>query len=86
MVGFAAFLSNVGGNLLLARLSIWGWPVRIVSIVMWGVYAVDLESPALLANACTFFGINCYGWRNWYRKRHERTITTTFVDRDRDGY
>ena len=71
VVGFAAFLTNVAGNLLLTRLSIWGWPVRIVSIVLWGTYAVNLESPSLplFANACTFFAINCYGWRNWYTKR-----------------
>jgi hypothetical protein len=69
VMGFAAFLSNVVGNILLARLNIWGWPVRIFSIVLWGFYAVNLESPSLLANACTFFCINCYGWGNWYRKR-----------------
>ena len=68
-VGFAAFLTNVGGNVLLARLIIWGWPVRIVSIVLWGTYAATIESPSLLANAATFFAINCYGWRNWYTKR-----------------
>lgn len=67
-VGFAAFALNVVGNILLARVNIWGWPVRLVSIVLWGTYAASLESPSLLANAVTFFAINCYGWRSWSKK------------------
>jgi hypothetical protein len=65
LVGAAAFLTNVCGNLLLAWKSRYGWLVRLVSIVLWGIYAVDLSSPSLLANAITFFGINCVGWWKW---------------------
>jgi nicotinamide riboside transporter PnuC len=65
VVGFAAFLTNVVGNLLLTRKHIAGWAVRLVSITLWGIYAWDTASPSLLANACTFFLINCYGWHHW---------------------
>lgn len=68
IVGIAAFVLNVVGNLLLARRSIRGWAVRIVSIVLWGVYAANILSLSLLLNAITFFGINCYGWWNWRRR------------------
>lgn len=67
IVGFAAFISNVGGNLLLAWKNITGWIVRLVSIVLWGFYAADIDSPSLLANAATFFCINCIGFWKWRR-------------------
>lgn len=69
LVGFAAFLSNVGGNLLLAWKSIWGWVVRLGSITLWGIYAWDVSSPSMLANACTFFVINCVGVWKWRRDK-----------------
>lgn len=71
VVGFFAFLTNVGGNLLLAWKSRWGWVVRLVSITAWGFYAFDKSSPSLLANAVTFFAINCLGWWKW-RKTGEK--------------
>lgn len=86
VVGFGAFLTNVAGNIMLARKIIWAWPVRIVSIVLWGFYAFDVDSPSLLANACTFFVINCYGWRHWYKTQGTVRTIPVVVDRDRDGY
>ena len=91
IVGFFAYLTNVAGNLLLARKNIWAWPVRMVSIVAWGIYAWDIASLSLLANAVTFFGINCYGLYYWLKDRKkkpdpdERVIITRFRDVDRDG-
>jgi len=65
LIGFAAFLLNVLGNLLLAWKNIWGWIVRIASIVLWGVYAVDVASGPMLMNSITFFTINCFGFWKW---------------------
>lgn len=67
IAGFLAFFTNAVGNLLLARKRIAGWAVRLVSIVLWGGYAWGTASPSLFANACTFFLINCCGWRHWRR-------------------
>lgn len=67
--GFAAFLSNVAGNLLLARKSEKGWPVRIGSILLWGAYGLRTASLPIMANAATFFVINIYGMWSWRRAR-----------------
>lgn len=63
--GFAAFVTNVWGNLLLARKSTRGWHLRIVSIVLWGVYGVAAASWPNIVNAATFFLINLYGLWKW---------------------
>lgn len=84
-IGFLAFFTNVIGNFLLARKNIWGWIVRLVSIVLWGVYAWNTLSVSLFANAVTFFGINCYGFYHWHRHKETRVLVTKFRDRDRDG-
>ncbi len=68
VVGFAAFATNVAGNLMLAGKSARGWVVRLVSIVLWFIYAANTSSPALVANAVTFFAINCYGLWKWKRE------------------
>ncbi len=67
--GFAAFASNVWGNILLARKSEKGWWVRIGSIVLWGVYGYAAASLPNLANAVVFLGINIYGLLKWRRER-----------------
>ncbi len=68
IAGFAAFLSNVYGNLLLARQRADGWYVRIVSILLWGLYGWSTASLPMLANAATFLGINIYGLYKWKKK------------------
>lgn len=68
-VGFAAFLLNVLGNLLLAWKSVWGWVIRLVSITTWGVYAYFIDSPSMSANAITFFCINLFGIWKWTRPK-----------------
>ena len=71
-VGIAAFITNVVGNLLLARKSERGWWVRIVSIVLWFFYARNTASLAMTLNSVTFFGINIYGLIHWRRERRVR--------------
>ena len=85
IVGGLAFITNVLGNFLLARKRIEAWPVRLVSIVLWGIYAWDIASLSLFANAITFFGINCYGLHYWWKHRDTREVVTRFRDVDRDG-
>lgn len=70
VVGFAGFVLNVWGNLLLARKSRNGWYIRIVSIVLWGIYGVGAASWPNVANAVTFFGINVYGLWKWKQEKH----------------
>ncbi|KKM72272.1 hypothetical protein LCGC14_1422200 [marine sediment metagenome] len=73
IVGFLAFALNVFGNLLLAWKRIEGWIVRIASIVLWGIYAYQIWSPSMIANAMTFFCINLYGWRKWADEASRKT-------------
>lgn len=69
LAGFAAFVLNVWGNLLLARKSERGWWVRIASIILWGAYGIGAASWPNILNAVTFFGINCYGLWKWRTER-----------------
>lgn len=69
LMGFAAFLTNVLGNFLLARKDRRGWPVRIVSILLWGTYAWNITSWPMVANAVTFLFINAYGWHHWGKEQ-----------------
>lgn len=68
--GFVAFASNVVGNLMLTRKNRHGWPVRLGSIVCWGVYGIQTASLPVVANAATFLVINIIGWFSW---RHGET-------------
>ena len=61
----------VAVNALLVWKSVWGWVVRLVSITLWGVYAFDVDSPSMLANAGTFFCLNCVGWWKWRRDKEK---------------
>lgn len=70
-VGFAASVSNMYGNWLLARQSDRGWLVRIGSIILWGIYGASTSGISVMLNAVVFFGINIYGFRNWRKKARE---------------
>lgn len=65
VLGFAAFLLNVWGNILLTRKSRNGWYVRIASILLWGAYGIGAASWPNVANAVVFLGINGYGLWKW---------------------
>lgn len=72
IVGFAAFLTNVAGNLMLVwqtAFGWYGWAMRILAIVLWFAYAFDTADLPLIANAVTFFCINCWGVWKWRRDR-----------------
>ena len=66
--GFLSFALNVAGNMFLAWKWRSGWLVRIVAIVSWGIYGVQLASKPIVLNAVTFFCINCYGWWKWRKE------------------
>jgi len=70
--GYLSFLLNVAGNLFLAWKWRSGWVVRIVAIVSWGIYGLQLASKPIIANAVTFFCINCYGWYKWRKDEAKR--------------
>lgn len=70
-VGIFAFITNVIGNLMLTRKNEHGYSIRIVSIVLWFIYAYNTASLAMTLNSITFFGINVYGLRRWRRERFE---------------
>jgi hypothetical protein len=78
--GFLSFLLNVAGNLFLAWKWRSGWVVRIVAILSWGLYGVQIRSNPIILNAVTFFCINCYGWWKW---RKEERAAQWFEDQRR---
>jgi hypothetical protein len=66
--GFLSFALNVAGNLMLTWKWRSGWAVRIIAIISWGIYGAQLSSWPMIANAVTFFCINCYGWWKWRKE------------------
>lgn len=69
LIGYSAVATNVLGNYMLARKHLHGWSVRILSITLWGIYAVGAASWPQLVNSVTFFFINLYGLSYWMRSR-----------------
>lgn len=66
VIGYVAFLTNVFGALLLARMNAWGWVARLVANVLWVAYAVQIEGGGpMWVNHLAFFGVNMYGFREW---------------------
>ena len=69
-IGYLAFSLNVAGNLMLARMNAWGWIVRLITNVVWIVYATQVAGGGpMWANHAAFFAINLYGFRNWRTQR-----------------
>ena len=56
---------------LVARRSVWNFPVALVAVAIYGwvFLGVHLYSDALLQGF--FFAANLYGWANWARSRAE---------------
>lgn len=74
LIGILAWLLNVVGNIMLAYKRRSGWPVRLVSIILWGIYAWNIWSLALIGNSITFFGINLWGWWNWRKPKQPEPL------------
>lgn len=66
--GIASFITNVAGNLLLAKKSSFGWVIRIVSNILWIVYAGATAAFWLNMNHAVFCVINVYGWWKWQQE------------------
>lgn len=58
------------GVWLMIRQDIWGWPVGLVQVTVYGwvFFEAKLYSDALL-QVC-FFGLQAYGWWHWLQGRH----------------
>lgn len=67
--GYFATALNVAGNLMLAKMSIRGWIVRMVTNVVYIVYALQIsQGLPVVANHVLFLGINAYGLWQWRRQ------------------
>lgn len=69
-IGMAGFLTNLAGNLLLTKKNKHGWWIRIVSNMLWTVYAGTTASFSVNINHVVFFFLNIYGWYNWSKNRN----------------
>lgn len=66
--GYLATGLNVAGNLMLAKLSIRGWIVRMVTNAVYIVYALQIsQGLPVVANHVLFLGINAYGLWRWQK-------------------
>jgi hypothetical protein len=66
VTGYAATGLNIWGNLALARMSRTGWIIRMLTNVVYVIYAVQVSGGMpVVANHVLFFGINLYGFRRW---------------------
>jgi len=61
---------GVIGVTLMIRQNIWGWPVGLVQVAVYGwvFFGAKLYSDAILQGF--FFVIQAYGWWHWLRGRH----------------
>lgn len=61
---------GVIGVWLMIRQNIWGWPVGLVQVAVYGWVFFDakLYSDAILQGC--FFALQAYGWAHWLRNRH----------------
>jgi hypothetical protein len=74
-VGCAAFVTNVWGNLMLARLKTGGWVVRLLTNVIWVIYSWHTNGGwPLMLNHLVFFYINVDGWIRWSRAQQNGTL------------
>lgn len=67
-IGMAGFVTNVAGNMLLTRKNTHGWWVRIVSNLLWTIYAGAEGSISVNVNHGVFFALNIYGWWKWRKE------------------
>lgn len=73
VLGYVATASNVAGNLMLAKMGISGWVVRIATNLLYIAYALQVsDGMPVVANHILFLGINVYGWHIWRRMQNTR--------------
>lgn len=65
ILGWAAFLLNVWGNLAIGNNSAKGWIIRLVSNVAWLLYSGSVGAWPLFGNHLVFAGINIWGFMKW---------------------
>ncbi len=74
-VGLVAFVLNVWGNLMLARLKTGGWVVRLLTNVVWVVYALYTDGGwPMMLNHIVFFWINIDGYLKWARAARQQQL------------
>jgi nicotinamide riboside transporter PnuC len=81
IVGCVATVLNIIGNLMLARLRLGGWVIRLLTNIVWVVYSLNTNGGwPLMLNHLVFFYINLDGWLAWRRAqrsgvlRHPETV------------
>lgn len=67
ILGWAAAVLNVWGNLALTQKGLKGWIIRIACNLCWMPYGIYTRAWALCANHLLFIVINAYGWWKWRR-------------------
>ena len=72
---------GVIGVWLMIRQNIWGWPVGLVQVAVYGWVFFDarLYSDAILQ--VFFFALQAYGWWHWLRGAHDAARSTAPVTR-----
>jgi len=67
IVGVLGFVTNLIGNLMLTGKTRPGWLIRIISNILWGIYAIIIwpSAPSVLLNAVVFSIVNIIGWYRW---------------------
>lgn len=84
-LGYLAAALNVAGNLMLAKLNVWGRIVRLVVNVVWIAYAVQIDGgEPMAANHIAFFAINIYGFTSWRRQSKRDEHGRAKIDDDDD--
>jgi hypothetical protein len=67
IVGWAAFILNVWGNLALTNLSVRGWIIRLASNGTWLLYSASVGAWPLFGNHAVFTLINVFGYLKWQK-------------------
>lgn len=64
-------LFNLASVVLVARRSVWTWPVGLVGVVLFGILFWQIRLYSDLFEQVYFFGTGVYGWWVWTRPRRD---------------
>lgn len=74
-IRYVATALNVTGNLMLTRMNVWGWMVRLLVNFLYIIYAVQIESGGpMWVNHAIFVIINVEGWRKWHQLKRSESL------------